>query len=122
MFALAELLLLVAVGWVIVKVARRANESRRLGPPGRRGRWVWRDEGPPPSIPPGTPTERSETMEVRSRTGDERAELPTPSQTQPLSPTAQREQKMLELRRRYVADEISVEVYEQELDKLMRGN
>jgi hypothetical protein len=50
-------------------------------------------------------------------------EAPQPQAAQPpveLTPAQKREQAMSELRRRYVADEISVEEYERELDRLLR--
>ena len=101
-FGLFELLVLVGIGWVVVNIVKRATESKRLDPP-------------------GPPAQRSETIEVRSRSGDERGDQPAPAQTQQPSPGAQREHKMAELRRRFVADEISVEEYEHELDKLIRN-
>jgi hypothetical protein len=55
-------------------------------------------------------------MEVDGRRGDS---VPI-SLSQQLSPKALREQQMQELKRRYVDDEISVEQYEAELDKLMK--
>ena len=50
------------------------------------------------------------------------AGLETPERTPPveLSPQQKREQAMAALRRRYVADEITVEEYERELDRLIR--
>ena len=101
-FGVFELMVLVAVGWVVVNVVRRSTHTEQLRP-----------GAPQPSVPPG---QRSETVEVGR--GEE---LSRPAQTQQLSPGAQREQKMAELRRRFVADEISVEEYEHELDKLIRN-
>jgi hypothetical protein len=45
-------------------------------------------------------------------------QLPTPIKT--LSPKEQREREMNEVKRRYVADEIDVEEYERELDRILR--
>jgi hypothetical protein len=108
MFALIEIAFLVALGWGVVQLVQRAqqrDQQRKLDDPGFR-----------PPIGVGPPPERSSTMEVDGRRGDS---IPA-SLTQQLSPKASREQRMLELKRQYVNDEISVETYELELDKLMR--
>jgi hypothetical protein len=107
MFGLFEIAFLVALGWGVVQIVQRAqhrDQQRKLEDPGYR-----------PPIGVGPPPERSSTMEVDARRGDS---IPA-SSTQHLSPKASREQKMLELKRQYVNDEISVETYELELDKLL---
>ena len=103
-FGLFELMVIAAVGWVVVNVVRRSTHTERLNPGAHPGSSV-------------TSGERSQTVEV-GRGGEEQSR---PAQAQQLSPGAQREQKMAELRRRFVADEISVEEYESELDKLIRN-
>ncbi|MGH7470129.1 MAG: hypothetical protein ACRENP_19460 [Longimicrobiales bacterium] len=116
MFSLIGLLFLAALGWAIVQGGRHLfprNDRQQLGG-GFSGR---RPDG---RELPGSGLERSETTEVLTRTGDERAGRPSASFTQQLSPLAQREEKINQLRRRYVNDEITVEQYEAELDKLMR--
>ena len=108
-FLLINALILAGVGWGVVQVARHLQnrgDAGRLQDPHDRPRPLV--QGPPP--------ERSSTMEVDARRGDS---VPT-SLSQQLPPKALREQQMQELKRRYVDDEISVEQYEAELDKLMR--
>lgn len=68
---------------------------------------------------PGFPLQRSETVEVRTRT-QEAVTGPTPAIQQQLSPARAREEEMNRLRNLYVTDEITVEEYERRLDELMR--
>jgi hypothetical protein len=118
---LLGILFIAALGWAIVQGGRfltGQSEAQRLGGRGDPG---GHRLGPGRRDPQASgAAERSETEEVHSRTGDMRAGQPTPSFTQQLSPLAQREEKINQLRRRYVSDEISVEQYEAELDRLMR--
>jgi hypothetical protein len=46
--------------------------------------------------------------------------LPVPVPSKPLSPAERRERAMSDLRRQYVADQISVEEYEAGLDRVLR--
>ena len=114
-FGLLEILAVAALGWAVVRGARYL---RRPHDGGRFPSLDRRDLGAP--IQPGQPPERSHTTEVLTRTGEQRTGQSTPSYTQKLSPLAQREERINQLRRRYVNDEISVEEYEAELDRLMR--
>ena len=103
-----NMLILAAVGWGVVNLVKHVqgrSDSGRLENP-----------NPPRPLMQGPPPERSSTMEVDGRRGDS---VPQ-SLTQQLSPRALHEQRMQELKRRYVDDEISVDQYEAELDKLMR--
>ncbi len=104
-----QLLILAGIGWGVVslvKLAQRSGTTRRLEGNDHRAQPI--ASGPPP--------ERSATMEVDGRRGD----AVPPSLTQQLSPKALRDQRLLELKNRYVDDDISVEQYEAELDKLLR--
>ena len=117
MFGLVDLAFLVFLGWMVTKGISRYN--RRVGSGGPR-RW---DEPEHPAIPPGEPPQRSVTEELNTRVNIVSGLPPAQPQPQPqptVPPKVQREQKMLELRRQYVADEITVEQYEAEIDKLIR--
>ena len=103
---LGEILVLVAIGWVVTRIFRRMN-------PG--GRPMLDEPAPPPPLNPGQPVQRSTTEEIGGR--EQRSAPAGPAV--PIALT--REDKIAELRRRYVADEITVEEYEAELDKLMRS-
>ena len=104
-----DLAILVGIGFVIAKmVAYGKDRSRDYA---RRDRIP--DYTPPTSLPAG-PIERSETEEINFRTGS------TPQLPPSLTPKQVREKRMAELKRQYVADEITVEQFETELDKLMR--
>ena len=113
---LVEIALLVCVGFVIAKVIETGKDRSRdytrhdsYLPPAqqeeRQRNWT------PPVV-----VERSETEEINYRSG---TSTPPPQQ-QMIPPEIAREKKMTDLKRRYVADEITVEEYEAELDKLMR--
>jgi hypothetical protein len=104
MFALGEIALLVALGWLITRVFRAANRNayRRI------------EERPHPPLEPGAPVQRSVTEEIGPR---ERSSLGGPAVPGPRS----RDERIADLRRRYVADEITVEEYEAELDRLLKG-
>ena len=110
MIAIGEILVLVAVGWLVAKALGIGRD---------------RDVHTTGSLPHGDPADglppvRSQTVAVDARDTTPPAMLSPPPVTQSLSPGAQRDQKMAELRRRYVADEITVEEYEAELDRLIR--
>jgi hypothetical protein len=109
------MLVLVALGWAVAQGARALLQPRD---PGRLGQPDGRRQDT--SLPAGPAPERSETTEVLTRTGDRRVGQPAPSQTHRLSPLAQREERINQLRQRYVDDEITMEQYEAELDRLMR--
>jgi hypothetical protein len=103
MFGLSEIIVLVAIGWVISRLFRRMNPGRHhtLDRP-----------APPPPLNSGQPIQRSVTEEIGGR---EQRNAP------PVAPLPRtRDEQIAELRRRYVADEITVEEYEAELDKLMK--
>jgi hypothetical protein len=114
-FGLFELLLIAGVGWVVVRMFSQLNkpgpDQRQLGQQNHqalpRDSWT------------GAPPQRSQTVDVHTRTDDPRFNAQAPAAQQP-PPKLTREQKMNELKRQYVADEITVEQYEAELDKLMR--
>ena len=110
MIGIGELLILAGFGWVISKVFRFGR-----GRAGERPRQIDRGGYRVPEIPPG-PVERSVTEEINYRSG-----TGTPPPQQVMTPEQARDKKLAELRRRYVADELSVEEYEAELDKLMRS-
>lgn len=74
------------------------------------------DEGTSPAT---IPVQRSETVEVRTRTEGAIAGTAATAGEQ-LPPPRTREEKMRQLRDLYVADEITVEEYERRLDALMR--
>ena len=103
-FGVLELLVIAGVGWLAVRLVRglRGERAPRL------------DQTAAPQI-------RSRTEEVDARLPNARPPLPPGVTPPPLSPRAGHDQKMAELRRRYVADEITVEQYEAELDKLLRS-
>ena len=101
---LGEILVLVAIGWVVSRIFRRMNSGRqhRLDQP-----------APPTPLNPSEPIQRSTTEEIGGR------EQWSPRSNTPIART--RDEQIAELRRRYVADEITVEEYEAELDKLMKS-
>ena len=106
-FGLAvELLALVLLGWGITAAYQRFGPSSTPRnpevPPMRRQNLL---DGP---------VERSVTEEV-----DARHQVTPPAPPQ-ISAKAQREKRMAELQRLYVADEITVEQYERQLDALLR--
>ena len=111
-----EIAILVGIGFVIAKVVEHGKDKSRdytkrdsyLPPAQQQERQRNRE---PPVI-----VERSETEEINFRSG-----TATPPPQQLIPPEIAREKKMTELKRRYVADEISVEEYEAALDRLMRG-
>jgi len=91
---------LVALGWFVAKAMGLDGDTHD------RQRRINRHDYP--SLPEG----RSTTIEFDARTEGPRASLPPRQLT--------REEKAAELRRRYVADEITVEEYEEALDRLLR--
>src|SRR5262245_47053249 len=101
---LGEILVLVAIGWVVTRMFRRFNPEKHhtLDQPAAR-----------PPLASGEPMQRSVTEEVGGR------ESSGPRTPTPIART--RDEQIAELRRRYVADEITVEEYEAELDKLMKS-
>jgi hypothetical protein len=110
---LIELLFLAAFGWVIVNGVRRLTGPRKPG-----GNASDRPDQPAQrSIGTGAPPERSVTTAFDARFPQEVSSAAPPAQ-QPLKLSP--EQRMAELKRRYIADEITVEEYEAELDKLIR--
>ena len=110
--ALIEILFLAGFGWLIVQGVRRFR-----GHPPTEGN-PWERVNPPSNRPvgPGEPRERSVTMAFDARVPETNAAAPALQPPLKLSP----EQRLAELKRRYVADEITVEEYEAELDKLIR--
>ena len=108
-----EIAFLVGVGFVIAKVVQYGKDKSRdyakretyLPPPTQQREWS------PPVI-----VERSETEEINFRSG-----TATPPPQQQIPPAVRREKELTELKRRYVADEITVEQYEAELDRIMRA-
>lgn len=98
------------LAWVLVfRIGRR--RWRRWGRPPGWGMWM-------------SPYQRAWLLEHnRSRFqhmqfgGPERA--PVPVSEPKLTPAQAREREIAEVRRRYVADEISVEQYERELDSIL---
>jgi len=107
-FGLAvEVLILVLIGWGVTSAYRRFGPSARPSIP---------DYTPPRTALLDDPVERSVTEEV-----DARHQVNPPPRPQ-LSPRVMREKRMAELQRLYVADEITVEQYEKELDALMRDD
>jgi uncharacterized Ntn-hydrolase superfamily protein len=103
MFGLSEIIVVVAIGWVVSRLFRRMNPGRQR---------TLDQPAPPPPLNSGQPIHRSVTEEIGGR-----EQWSTPSVT-PVVRT--RDEQIAELRRRYVADEITVEEYEAELDKLMK--
>jgi hypothetical protein len=103
MFGLSEIIVLVAIGWVLSRVFRRINSPRHNT----------LDRPTPPQSLPGQPVQRSVTEEVGGR------EQVSPRTSVPAPRT--RDEQIAELRRRYVADEITVEEYESELDRLLKS-
>ena len=101
---LGEILVLVAIGWVVTRMFRRFNPERRH---------TLEQPPAPPTITSGEPMQRSVTEEIGGR---EHSGTRSPT---PIART--RDEQIAELRRRYVADEITVEEYEAELDKLITG-
>jgi hypothetical protein len=104
MFVLSEILVLVAIGWLVSRMFQRMNPDRRNS--------IEQPAQPPP-LHPGQPVQRSVTEEIGGR--EQASARPNP----PAALT--RDEQMAELRRRYVADEITVEEYEAELDKLLKS-
>src|SRR5687768_13927437 len=96
---LIEIALLVGLGFLISKVIDFGKDRSRDYAP----REKHLDYTPPTSLPSG-PIERSETEEINFRTG-----TGTPPQKAVMTPAQARDKRMAELKRLYVADEISVE-------------
>jgi hypothetical protein len=113
MFGLIEIAMLAGFGWLIVKGVQRFR-----GHPRNTEGNPWDRVSPPSHRPvgPGEPRERSVTMAFDARVPETNTSAPAVQQPLKLSP----EQRLAELKRRYVADEITVEEYEAELDKLIR--
>lgn len=99
---LLSIAFLVALGWFVAKAIGLDGDTHE------RQRRINRHDYN--SLPEG----RSTTMEFDARTDNPRAALPPRELT--------RDEKAAQLRRRYVADEITVEQYEEELDRLLRDN
>ena len=109
MFGFAEILVIAAFGWLVTKVLRAANR----GTMDTSSRQV-----PPPD--PGTPMQRSRTEELGPGDRSSATQPGTPPVLPPTPPPT-RDEQIAELRRRYVADEITVEEYESELDRLLKA-
>ena len=107
MFGLGEILVIAAFGWFVTKVLRAAN---------RNGTDTRNRQAPP--LDPGTPAQRSRTEELGASDRSSTQSLSNPPAVPPAKLT--RDEQIAELRRRYVADEISVEEYESELDRLLK--
>lgn len=108
-----DIALLVGLGFLIARIVEKGKDKSRDYAP--RDRHI-PDYTPPTSLPVG-PIERSETEEINFRTGSG-----SPPVQPFMTPKQARDKKMAELKRRYVADEITVEEYERELDRLMKEN
>lgn len=99
MMGLLSIAFLAAVGWFVAKALGLDGETHE------RQRRINRHDYN--SLPEG----RSTTMEFDARTEQPRPALPR---------QRTREETAADLRRRYVADEITVEQYEEALDRLLR--
>src|SRR6476620_509406 len=104
MFGIGEILVIAAFGWFVTRVLRRANRNQ-----------ADTYNRPAPPLDPGAPVQRSRTEELGPSDRSSLAAASNPPAIKPPEPT--RDEQMAELRRRYVADEISVEEYESELDR-----
>lgn len=111
---LYEILIIAVVGFALVApVATRVLDGLR-GRHALRERRVGEDDMRLGALADGEAPVRSSTEEIGGRM------LGQQSEPQPPSPKALRDARIRELERLYVADEISVEEYEAELDKVMR--
>ena len=104
-----SLLLLAALGYVVANVFRAARRKRHP---------ALEDQRHPP-LESGTPVQRSVTEELGPRDRSSVA-APNPLAPPPPPPPLSRDDQIAELRRRYVADEITVEEYEAGVDKLLQ--
>ena len=89
--------------FVFTRLARRRRRWGRMG--AGPGLWWMAVQCPPGHV----------------RLGHHRVGMAPPAPA-PLSPVERRDRAMADLRRRYVADEISVEEYEAGLDRLLRDS
>jgi|SRR6185369_6754167 hypothetical protein len=109
MFGFGEILVIAAFGWLVTKVLRVANREK-IDSSNR--------QVPPPD--PGTPVQRSRTEELGPGDRSSATQTSPPRAVPPAAPPT-RDEQIAELRRRYVADEITVEEYESELDRLLKA-